>query len=208
LPHFRYGAYLFKEQVAELVKPHPDTLELVGAWLAHHGIRTSSISTTHGGAWLTVTDVLVSQANQLLDASYQLYRNAETNDTIIRTVGYALPAVLHTHIQTVAPTTYFASMRVMRQTPRMRSFGTTQARAAAAASESGLADFQNEYPSPWDLATFMTLFRTDAVAATYIVGLVNGGLYDPNDPQPGVGHWHPVHRGHGVPDPGHLLQQR
>jgi tripeptidyl-peptidase-1 len=128
---FRYGAYHSKEEVAELVKPHPDTLKLVRAWLIHHGIRSSSISTTRGGSRLTVTDVLVPQANQLLGASYQLYRNTNTNDTIIRTVGYALPAVLHTRIQTVAPTTFFASKRGMRQTSRRRSFGSTPAPAAS-----------------------------------------------------------------------------
>ena len=123
LHHFRYGAHLSREQVAELVEPHPETFELISAWLVHHGIRRSSISTTHGGAWLTVTNVLVSQANQLLGASYQLYHHLKTNETILRTVGYSLPAVLHTHIRTVTPTTYFASSRVTRKTPRRRSFG-------------------------------------------------------------------------------------
>jgi tripeptidyl-peptidase-1 len=75
--------------------------------------------------------VLVSQANQLLGASYRLYHNANTNDTIIHTVGYALPAVLHKHIQAVAPTTYFAPTRVMRQTPRRRSFREALARPAS-----------------------------------------------------------------------------
>jgi tripeptidyl-peptidase-1 len=127
---FRYGAYLSKEQVAELVRPHPDTLELVGSWLVHHGIRSSSVSRTHGGAWLTVTNVLISQANQLLGASYQLYRNTKTNETIISAVGYSLPAVLHAHIKSVAPMTYVAS--VMRQTLRRRSFGAAPAQAQAA----------------------------------------------------------------------------
>ena len=132
LPHCnRYGAYLSQDQVAELVRPHPDTVELIGAWLVHHGIRSSSISTTHGGAWLTVSDVLVHQANQLLGASYQLYRNTKTKDTIIRTVGYALPAVLHLHIKTVTPTTYFPSTRVRRQTPRRRSLEGAPAHAAS-----------------------------------------------------------------------------
>ena len=117
--------------MAELVRPYPDTLELITAWLVHHGIRSSSISTTHGGAWLTVTDVLVSQANQLLDASYQLYRNVETKHTIIRTVGYALPSALHTHIRAVTPTTHFTSTRVARQTPRRRSFATDPAQEQA-----------------------------------------------------------------------------
>ena len=128
---FSYGAYLSKEQVAELVSPHQDTLNLVRAWLIHHGIRPSSISMSHGGSWLTVTDVLVSQANQLLGASYRLYRHSKTNDTTIRTVGYALPVVLHTLIRTVAPTTYFPSRRGMRQTLHRRSSGAAQAQPAS-----------------------------------------------------------------------------
>ncbi|KAH9038203.1 Pro-kumamolisin, activation domain-containing protein [Lactarius pseudohatsudake] len=120
LLRFRYGAHLSKEQVAELVRPHPDTLELVTSWLTHHGVQPSSISTTHGGAWLTISNVLVSQANQMLGASYQLYRHAKVNDTIIRTVSYALPNVLHAHIQAVAPTTFFASARTLRQALRRR----------------------------------------------------------------------------------------
>ncbi|KAH8995588.1 subtilisin-like protein [Lactarius hatsudake] len=133
-PSFSYGAHLSKEQVAELVRPHPDTLELITAWLAHHGVRTSSISTTHGGAWLTVSNVLVSQANEMLGASYQLYRHSKVNDTIIRTVSYALPEVLHAHIQAVAPTTYFASTRTLRQTSRRRSVEAAAALAEAEAA--------------------------------------------------------------------------
>ncbi|KAH8980599.1 subtilisin-like protein [Lactarius hatsudake] len=132
--HPRYGAHLSKEQVAELVRPHPDTLELVTSWLAHHGVRPSSISTTHGGAWLTVSKVLVSQANEMLGASYQLYRHSKVNDTIIRTISYALPEVLHAHIQAVAPTTYFASTRTLRQTSRRRSVEAAAALAEAEAA--------------------------------------------------------------------------
>ena len=95
-------------------------------------MRSSSISTTHGGAWLTVSGVLVSQANEFLGASYQLYRHTETNDTIIRTVGYAIPAVLHSHIQAVAPTTCFVTTRTLRKTPRKRSFGTAASQAEVA----------------------------------------------------------------------------
>ncbi|KAH9175625.1 subtilisin-like protein [Lactarius sanguifluus] len=122
----KYGAHLSREQVARLVAPHTDTLELINSWLAHHGVPTSSISTSHGGGWLTLVGMPVSQANRLLGASYQLYRHTGTNDTtILRTVGYALPTVLHTHVQTVVPTTYFASTHTMRQIPRRRSVGAT-----------------------------------------------------------------------------------
>ena len=52
---FRYRKFLSKEHVAELVRPYPEALELIHAWLVHHGVQSSSISMTHGGAWLTVT---------------------------------------------------------------------------------------------------------------------------------------------------------
>ena len=58
-----------------------------------------------------VSDLRVTQASELLGASYQLYRNMNTNETIIRTVGYSLPDVLHTHIQTVMLTTRFPQWR-------------------------------------------------------------------------------------------------
>ena len=113
-----------KEEVAELVAPHPNTLELVHSWLAHHEVQSSSISTTHGGNWLTLTGMPVLQANKLLGASYQLYRYAGTNDTaILRTIDYSLPTVLHEHVQTVAPTTVFASPRMLQQTPQMHPVG-------------------------------------------------------------------------------------
>ena len=95
------------------------------------------MSTMHGGNWLTVTDVRLSQANQLLGASYQLYRNIKTNETIIRTVGYSLPTVLHTHIQTVTPTTCFPSMQVTLQSPHRRTFGPAPAQATAASGNLG-----------------------------------------------------------------------
>jgi tripeptidyl-peptidase-1 len=103
----RYRAHLSREQVAQLVAPHPDTLELVYSWLEYRGVPSSSVSVTHGGSSLKLTGVSVSQADVLLGTSYQLYRHIKTNETIVRTLGYALPAALDGHVQTVAPTTSF-----------------------------------------------------------------------------------------------------
>jgi tripeptidyl-peptidase-1 len=123
--HSKYGAHLSKEQVAELVAPHPDTLELVGSWLACHEVPSTAVSITHGGSWLTVYNVPLTQANALLGATYQRYRHIETNETIIRTISYALPAALHEHVQTVAPTTYFGSPHALRLTSKVMSNGPT-----------------------------------------------------------------------------------
>ncbi|KAA1474154.1 subtilisin-like protein [Dentipellis sp. KUC8613] len=114
--HGRYGLHLSKGDVASLVAPHPDTQTLVSAWLSHHEIPASSISSTEAGDWLVVSAVPVPKADALLGADYQVYRHATTNDTVLRTIGYSLPSVLHGHIDVVAPTTYFSSTRSMRTT--------------------------------------------------------------------------------------------
>lgn len=127
----RYGEHLSQEQVAELVAPHPATLELVNLWLEHNSVPPSSVSMTHGGNWLTVTGVPVPQASKLLGASYGLYWHAKTNETIVRTLGYALPAVLIPHVLTVAPTTFFASAGTLQQTPRRHPAMPTAKKAKA-----------------------------------------------------------------------------
>lgn len=209
----RYGAYLSREEAAELVAPHRDTLELVHAWFAHHGVQPSSISRSHGGGWLTASDVPVSLANELLGASYQLYRYVGTNDTaILRTVSYSLPEVLHAHVRTVVPTTYFASERTLLRRPKKPPVGAAEAPAKAASRQVkkpptvtpsflrslyksdafvpasmarnslGILGVADEYPSPSDLTFFMRVLREDAIDATYTVEQVNGGGYNPRTP--------------------------
>ncbi|KAH9068408.1 subtilisin-like protein [Lactarius deliciosus] len=167
------------EQVAELVIPHPHTLELVKSWLKYHGVP-SPTSMTHGGNWLTLTGVSVSKANDLLGASYQLYRHVETKEVIIRTVGYSLPAALHGHVQTVAPTTYFASPRMSWQTPRMRFGGAAAGQVKATSGDLvtallGRDDYGTTPP-------FLHWLYNSATGATYTVVQVNSGGYDPNNP--------------------------
>ncbi|KAF8257926.1 subtilisin-like protein [Lactarius quietus] len=124
--HCRYGAHLTKQRVSQLVAPHPDTLQLIHSWLDHHHIPPSTVSMTHGGGWLTVASVPVSRANEMLGASYQLFRPSGTNGTtILRTIGYTLPTVLHKHVRTVVPTTCFASTLPLRQTSQGLSVGAT-----------------------------------------------------------------------------------
>ncbi len=67
----------------------------------------------------------VPKANDLLGADYQLYRHTETNDTVLRTIGYSVPSALHRLVQTVAPTTYFGSPSAMRRTLHLQPDAAT-----------------------------------------------------------------------------------
>ncbi|KAH9165912.1 subtilisin-like protein [Lactarius sanguifluus] len=206
----KYGAHLSREQLVDIVAPHPDTLTLIKSWLKHHGIHPSSVSQSHGGGWLTVADVPVSRANNILSASYQLYRHAKTNETVVRTISYGLPVELHSHVRTVAPTTYFSSAHMLRHTSRLRRRAGTLGRglprrddiepvtptflrwlyntlgyvpAATDRNKLGITGLIGDSPSPHDLKRFMTEFRTEgADTATFDVVLINGGRYDQNTP--------------------------
>jgi tripeptidyl-peptidase-1 len=108
---------------------------------------------------LTVTGVPVSQASELLGASYRLYRHATTNETIVRTLGYALPVVLIPHVLAVAPTTFFASTGTLRMTPRRRTFVPAVASAEEASGEPvrALSNREDTVPQPVHQVTPSTL---------------------------------------------------
>ncbi|KAH9164787.1 subtilisin-like protein [Lactarius sanguifluus] len=162
--HPRYRSHLSKEQVADLVAPHADTLELINSWLEHLGIPPSSVSRTLG-SWLTLTGVPVSQANDILGASYQLYNHVETNHTVLRTISYSVPEALHEHIHTIVPTTYFGSPPTEGRKLRMHPNSAVWARAEAGSGESV------RVLSSRDLEGYVT--------SSYVRWLYNTGGYRP-----------------------------
>jgi len=200
---------LSREEVAELVAPHPDTLRLVKGWLEHNGVNTSTVFTSHGGSWLTVPGVPVLQANNLLGASYQLYQHSESKETILRTYSYSIPIAFPTHVETVAPTTCFSSPGTLRKAPRKRQerarpvlssrddleavtpsylrrlYNTeTYKPVSSAKNMLGIVGFHEYYPSPDDLMAFMSRYRSDGIDASYRVEEINDGGYVPNEPHP------------------------
>ena len=102
-----------------LVAPHPDSLHLVDAWLTHHDIDTSAAQRTGGQDWITVT-VSVVQAEAMLGTKYNVYHHPKSSEYVVRTMGYSLPSALHGHVDVVAPTTYFGTMRSMRATSHLQ----------------------------------------------------------------------------------------
>jgi hypothetical protein len=106
--------------------------------------------------------VPVSKANKLLGASYQLYNHARTNETILRTVGYALPAALHIHVKTIAPTTAFASTWNLQQMPHSCSGGA--AAEVASGEPRDLLSRQVGYVRPLFLRSLYTTITYTPVA--------------------------------------------
>ncbi|KAI9463216.1 subtilisin-like protein [Lactarius psammicola] len=192
---YEIRAHLSKEQVVELVAPHPKTLKLVNFWLGHHDVPSSPVSMTHSGNTLMLKGV-----------------HAETGETIVRTVGYALPAALHGHVLTVMPTMSFVSPPAQLQTPRNRSGGAAARLVASASGEPttmllsrfsvkyiapsflrwlydtstytptardrkllGIVGYLRHYPNLTDLTAFMRKYRSDEANATFTIEQANGG---------------------------------
>lgn len=105
-------------EVDALVAPHPSSVEMVDSWLAHYGITPGS--RTASGDWITMT-VTVEQAEKMLGTKYNVYKHAITSETIVRTMSYSLPRVIHEHVTVVAPATYFGTMKAMKATSFVES---------------------------------------------------------------------------------------
>ncbi|KAH9034016.1 subtilisin-like protein [Lactarius deliciosus] len=154
--HPKQGVHLSREEVAKLVAPPSDVLELANAWLEHYGVHPSTISTKHGGSWLTLTAVPVSRANKLLSASYQLYQHIGTNETVLRTLSYGLPAALLERVQNVAPTTHFGFPRTPWQEPLMHPGEATKKKTKVPRGEPGtvLSSRDQYFVTPSSLRSF------------------------------------------------------
>ncbi|KAH9029519.1 subtilisin-like protein [Lactarius pseudohatsudake] len=177
--HPKHGEHLTREEVAELVAPPSHVLELANAWLDHYGVHPSNISTKHGGSWLTLTGVPVSRANKLLSASYQLYQYIGTNETVLRTLSYGLPAALVEHVQSVAPTTHFGFPRTPRQEPLMRRGGATTDQTKVPGGDPGtVLSSRVQYATPSFLRAFYKTSTYVPLAASWNMLGVAGYLGD------------------------------
>lgn len=64
--HERYGDHLSKEQVEELVRPHPESLEAVNSWLVSHGFQETDIVRSPAQDWVTIR-LPVATVEKMLD---------------------------------------------------------------------------------------------------------------------------------------------
>lgn len=70
--HIRYGEHLSKEEVEELVAPHPDSLNAVNIWLANYGLGESDITRSAAKDWVTIR-IPVGLVEEMLDTVSDLF---------------------------------------------------------------------------------------------------------------------------------------
>ncbi|KAI9455151.1 subtilisin-like protein [Lactarius psammicola] len=104
--HSRYGEYLSKEDVEELVAPHASSVDAVHEWLETHGIQKEACHKSPAGDWVTVR-LPVVQAEKMLGTEFRVWKHTQDGDVLVRTTEYSLPAHLDKHIELIQPTTAF-----------------------------------------------------------------------------------------------------
>jgi tripeptidyl-peptidase-1 len=90
-------------------------VEAVESWLEFHEINPKTSDRTGSSDWITLR-VTVAQAERMLGTKYNVYHHPASSQRVVRTMSYSLPRELHSHIDLVAPTTYFGTLRSMRTT--------------------------------------------------------------------------------------------
>ena len=70
--HHRYGQHLSKEEVEELVAPHPESLATVNTWLGTFGLSEDEFIRSPAKDWISVK-VPVSVAEKMMDTVRSCY---------------------------------------------------------------------------------------------------------------------------------------
>ncbi|TFL01868.1 Pro-kumamolisin, activation domain-containing protein [Pterulicium gracile] len=96
-----YGTWLNREEVNAHAAPTPETLSTVSSWLASHGLSPTALSPA--GDWIAV-DMPVAKADELFSAAFSTFGQAATSETVVRTLGYAVPDALEGMLDVVHPT--------------------------------------------------------------------------------------------------------
>ncbi|KAF2198800.1 tripeptidyl-peptidase 1 precursor [Delitschia confertaspora ATCC 74209] len=101
--HSRYGKHLSADEVNKLVQPTDETSNLVHEWLQENGVTDFEYSSAKD--WIIV-HLPVEDVERLLDTEYSVYEHKE-GGRVARATSWSLPRHLHSHIDTIQPTTSF-----------------------------------------------------------------------------------------------------
>ncbi|KAA1473472.1 subtilisin-like protein [Dentipellis sp. KUC8613] len=206
-----YGQHLTKEEVEELVRPSPDSVSALDAWLSSHNLSSQAYSPAGDVRSVSVT---VKQANALLDADYSMFTDQKSGMRAMRTLSYSVPNELKEHVNVVYPTTSFPAplARSAKGSPPSKSAAANfDASSVATAPEScatsfnpscaqqmygiptrpatqpsnrlGVIGLASEWISNTDLQMFLTKYRPDLPASTsYQVVSISGGVNNQSGP--------------------------
>ncbi|GAM82663.1 hypothetical protein ANO11243_006450 [Dothideomycetidae sp. 11243] len=104
----KYGKHMKRDEVKDLLRPHPHATAAVIDWLEQSGVDQDHI--VDDGEWINFwTDV--ASAETMFDTKFRVYGSKYRKLEKIRTLHYSVPEELHKYIDMVQPTTRFGEIR-------------------------------------------------------------------------------------------------
>lgn len=153
--HPSYGQHLDQVAIHGMLSPTEATYSLVADWLEVHGL---SDNTSIERDWMIV-NTTIGKVEHLLQTEYQIYENTETGKMTARTLKYSLPAVLHDHVDIIAPTIKFSTPSQQKSTV-FKVSKTPDAKLSTTSSSSDVHD-------GLDVAACNTTITPDCLKALY-----------------------------------------
>jgi tripeptidyl-peptidase-1 len=101
--HDRYGQHLTSTQVASLIRPTDNTVQLVSEWLHAHNVNYT-YSLSHD--WITAR-LPIKTVERMLNTQYSLYERKSDGKVLVRAPEWSLPGYLLDHVETIQPTSSF-----------------------------------------------------------------------------------------------------
>ena len=102
----KYGHHWSAKEIAEAFAPSNETVDAVRAWLSSAGIGTDRVKQSQSLSFLEF-DATVDEAEELLDAQYNVYQHADTAQPHVACEEYSIPSHLTEHIDFIYPTVHF-----------------------------------------------------------------------------------------------------
>ena len=108
--HADYGKHMKSQDVKDLLSPTGATIQTVTRWLQEDGVAF-----TVNNDWIDLT-TNVQEANDLLNTTFQWWKDERTDTVSLRTLSYSVPADVANEIDLIQPTTRFGGPQAMRST--------------------------------------------------------------------------------------------
>ncbi|KAJ5885263.1 polynucleotide 3'-phosphatase [Penicillium taxi] len=191
----RYGQFMTREELTEILNPDPSGLDRVLSWLKSNNVSEDLIQVKSN--WITF-NVTIAQAQHMLNTQFNIYHNDESNTTIVRALHYSVPREVYSHIQLIQPTTWFGYSKpqllekpvVTTQDDLVTDCGSfitpdclrviyglydTQAKPDVK-NRLGIAGFLDQYARHSDFYDFIKEYATNSTDANFSIVSINGGL--------------------------------
>lgn len=202
--HPKYGQHMTRDEMRELLRPEPDTINDVVTWLISENVAPNVIIVE--GSWVKF-QIPLEQAERMLKAQYLYYHHVASQNTMIRTLSYSVPSTIQSRIILIQPTTRFGHFS-QRSAPGpdtptiaspedltadcgfvvrpecLRNLYDVKNTSAKPDSRNrlGISGFLEQFARHSDFYDFMNELSPKESDANFSVVRINGGLNDEDSP--------------------------